>query len=82
MKSMLVRTLAVLTFTTWMSAFAATANSSENEAAKGCANQSQYEKKETKERQKTKNAEDKTRKSQKEVQEEKEYDRLLLGIHG
>jgi hypothetical protein len=78
MKSTLIRALAVLTLTTWMSVFAAV-NNSENEAAKGNAGQTETKKTET---QKTKKHQDKAKKSPKESQEDKEYDRALLGIHG
>ena len=78
MKSTLIRTLAVLTLATCMSAFAAPVNSSENEAAKCNASPNQTTKQES---QKAKKNQDKTKKSPKESQQE-EFDRALLGIHG
>jgi hypothetical protein len=78
MKSTLIRILAVLTLATCMPAFAAV-NNSENEAAKGNASQKPTT---TQETQKAKKNQDKAKKSPKESQEDKEFDRALLGIHG
>lgn len=79
MKSTLIRTLAVLTLATCMSAFAAPVNSSENDAAKGNASPNPPTKQEI---QKAKKNQDKAKKSPKESQQDKEFDRELLGIHG
>lgn len=79
MKSTLIRTLAVLTLATCMSAFAAPVNASENEEVKGNASQNETTKQGN---QKAKKNQDKAKKSSKESQEDKEFDRALLGIHG
>jgi hypothetical protein len=77
MKNALVRLLVMATLATSLSAFAATDNSKHSDATaagkqqSGCADPSQEGKKQKKDK-----------KQQDESQEEKDFDRLLMGTHG
>ena len=78
MKTTLIRLLALVTLATSLSAFAATSESKRNDAANvsattqqnGCAANTGEGKKQKKD------------KTQEESQEEKDFDRVLMGIYG
>ncbi len=77
MKNALVRLLAMATLATSLSAFAATGSPKHNGTSaagkqqSGCADTSQEDKKQKKDK-----------KQQNESQEEKDFDRVLMGSHG